>query len=199
MATIVDPFEKKETQLVDPFENKTNQIVDPFEKKEPSKIEDPFEEQVGVGQNIYRTAIGALRDTAQGIVDFSEWLDSPLEIISPKLKGGVVKTEEDGYQFLYGDEYKEAKSKMKSQGVKVIDLPKVSQPTYPGGGFVRDFAGFLIPFSQLKMVSPVSKLGKGTEIVARGAIAEQLAFSPYEQRVSNLVEQYPSLQNPVTE
>ena len=174
-------------------EKKTQPITFESLKKEQD------EDQIGVGQNIYRTAIGALRDTAQGIVDFSEWLDSPLEIISPKLKGGVVKTEEDGYQFLYGDEYKEAKSKMKSQGVKVIDLPKVSEPTYPGGSFVRDFAGFLIPFSQLKMVSPVSKLGKGTEIVARGAIAEQLAFSPYEQRVSNLVEQYPSLQNPVTE
>jgi len=34
------------------------------------------------------------------------------------------------------------------------------------------------------MLTPTSKIGKGTEIVARGALAEQLAFSPYEQRLS---------------
>ena len=107
MATIVDPFENKE--IKDPFtQDQITEIKDPFEEKS-IEIKDPFEEEVGVGENIYRTSIGALRDVAQGIVDFSEWLDSPLEIIAPKLKGGVVKTEEDGYQFLYGNEFKEAK------------------------------------------------------------------------------------------
>ena len=212
--TFVNPFEKKKTSFVNPFQDKKKEIKDvsifgttfdtktaePVEEKPKEKFKNPFEEEVGVGQNIYRTAVGALRDVAQGVVDFSDWIDSPLEVISPeKFKGGLVKTEEDGYQFLYGDEYKEAKERLEAQDIKAINLPKVSEPTYPGGSFVRDFAGFLIPFSKLKMITPVSKLGKGTEIVARGALAEQLAFSPYEQRISNLVEQYPLLSNPVTE
>ena len=157
------------------------------------------ESEIGVGENIYRTAIGALRDVTQGAIEFSEWIESPFDIITPdKYKGGVVKTEEDGYQVLYGDEYKEAKARMESQGIKIIDLPKVEEPEYFGGSFVRDVTGFIIPFSKLKMITPTSKIGKGAEIAARGALAEQIAFSPYEQRLSNLVEQYPSLKNPVT-
>ena len=209
----VNPFDKKKSSFVNPFETKKKEIKDvsifgvtfdtktaePIEEKPKEKFKNPFEEQIGVGQNIYRTAVGALRDVAQGVVDFSDWIDSPLELISPeKFKGGLVKTEEDGYQFLYGDEYKEAKERLEAQDIKAIDLPKVSEPTYPGGSFVRDFAGFLIPFSKLKMITPVSKIGKGTEIIARGIVAEQLAFSPYEERISNLIQQYPSLQNPVT-
>ena len=188
MATIVDPFENKK------------QIVDPFVKKEPledqSKIEDPFEEDIGVGENIYRTAVGTLRDVAQGTIDFSEWVESKLPT---SIQAGLVKTDEDGYQVLYGDEFVEAKERLKSQGIKSIEIPKVEEPTYFGGSFVRDLTGFVVPFSRLKMITPVSKIGKGTEIVARGAVAEQLAFSPYEQRLSNLIESNPKLSNPVTE
>ena len=184
--------------IVDPFENKT-QIVDPFVKKEPlenqSKIEDPFEEDIGVGENIYRTAIGAVRDLSQGVVDFSSWVESTLPT---SIQAGLIKTDEDGYQFLYGDEFVNAKEKLKSQGIKSIELPKIEEPTYFGGSFVRDITGFVIPFSRLKMITPVSKIGKGAEIVARGAVAERLAFSPFEQRLSNLIESNPKLANPVT-
>jgi hypothetical protein len=185
--------------IVDPFENKT-QIVDPFVKKEPlenqSKIEDPFEEDIGVGENIYRTAVGALRDVGQGTIDFTDWVESNLPT---SIQAGLVKTDEDGYQVLYGNEYVEAKERLRSQGIKSINLPKIEEPTYFGGSFVRDVTGFVIPFSKLKMITPVSKIGKGAEIVARGAAAEQLAFSPYEQRLSNLIESNPKLSNPVTE
>ena len=184
MATIVDPFENKK------------QIVDPFVKKETSTIQDPFQEDVGVGENIYRTAIGAVRDLSQGVVDFSAWVESKLPT---SVQAGLVKTDEDGYQFLFGNEYVEAKEKLKSQGINTITFPKVEEPTYFGGSFVRDLTGFLIPFSRLKMITSVSKVGKGAEIVARGSIAEQLAFSPFEQRLSNLIESNPNLANPITE
>ena len=185
------------------FESLKSQEIKEEPKIQPITFEsvkkEKEENEIGVGENIYRTAVGALRDVAQGTIDFSEWIESPFDLITPdKYKGGVVKTEEDGYQVLYGDEYKEAKTRMKSQGLKVIDLPKVKEPEYFGGSFVRDVTGFVIPFSKLKILTPTSKIGKGTEIVARGALAEQLAFSPYEQRLSNLVEEYPSLKNPVT-
>jgi hypothetical protein len=163
-----------------------------FESLEKEKIEN----EVGVGENIYRTAVGALRDLSQGVADFSSWVESGL----PKsIQAGIVKTDEDGYQVLFGDEYVEAKEKLESQGIKSINLPKVEEPTYFGGSFVRDVAGFIVPFSRLKMITPISKTGKAAEIVARGAVAEQLAFSPYEQRLSNLIQEYPSLQNPITE
>ena len=41
--------------------------------KEKPKLKDPFEEEIGVGENIYRTAVGALRDVAQGTADFTDY------------------------------------------------------------------------------------------------------------------------------
>ena len=187
MATIVDPFTNS-SQINDP--------VTEIEKKKDFEVKDPFKEEVGVGENIYRTAVGALRDVAQGTVDFTDWVEG---FVPDKFRAGIVKTEEDGYQVLFGNEYSEAVDKLRSQGIKSINLPKVKEPTYWGGSFVRDLTGFVIPFSRLKMITPVSKLGKGTEIVARGAVAEQLAFSPFEQRLSNLIESNPKLSNPISE
>ena len=90
--TFVNPFEKKKSSFVNPFQDKKKEIKDvsifgvtldtktaePIEEKPKEKFKNPFEEEVGVGQNIYRTAVGALRDVAQGVVDFSDWIDSPL-------------------------------------------------------------------------------------------------------------------------
>ena len=197
MAITFEELQKKKQNKTVTFESlqkEKQQKEQPitFESLEKKKIEN----EVGVGENIYRTAVGTLRDLSQGVADFSSWVESGL----PKsIQAGIVKTNEDGYQVLFGNDYVEAKEKLESQGIKSINLPKIEEPTYFGGSFVRDVAGFLIPFSKLKMITPVSKIGKGAEIVARGAIAEQLAFSPYEQRLSNLVQQYPSLQNPLTE
>ena len=159
-------------------------------------IQEEKEEEVGIGENIYRTGIGALRDVSQGILDFGEWVESKLP---EKIQAGIVKMGDEDYQFLYGKDFVEAKEKLKKQGIKSLTLPKIEEPTYFGGSFVRDLTGFVIPFSKLKYLKPTSKLGKATEVVARGAAAEQLAFSPYEKRLTNLIQQYPSLQNPVTE
>ena len=145
------------------------------------------EEGVGIGENIWRTAVGALRDVGQGTIDFTDWIESK---IPTALQAGLVKTEEDGYQVLTGQEYVNAKESLRSKGIKSINLPKVPEPEYFGGSFIRDLTGFIIPFSKLKLLNPTSVLGKGTEIVARGTVAEQLAFSPFEQRLSNLVAEY---------
>ena len=145
------------------------------------------EEGVGIGENIWRTAVGALRDVGQGTIDFTDWIESK---IPTALQAGLVKTEEDGYQVLTGQEYVNAKESLRSKGIKSINLPKVPEPEYFGGSFIRDLTGFVIPFSRLKLLNPTSVLGKGTEIVARGTVAEQLAFSPFEQRLSNLAAEY---------
>ena len=55
--------------IVDPFKNQTN-IVDPFKKEEI--IKDPFKEQVGFGENLKRTLVGAARDTAQATTELIE-------------------------------------------------------------------------------------------------------------------------------
>ena len=179
MATeFVNPF-KKEEEFVNPF-LKEEEFVNPFKSKEE-------DEGIGIGENIWRTAVGALRDVGQGIIDFTDWTESK---IPTALQAGLVKTEEDGYQVLTGKEYVNAKESLRSKGIKSINLPKVPEPEYFGGSFIRDLTGFVLPFSQLKLLNATSVLGKGAEIVARGTVAEQLAFSPFEQRLSNLAAEY---------
>ena len=179
-------------QIYDP--TKELKIYDPTKEEEDKektfKIFDPNiegEEGIGIGENIWRTAVGALRDVGQGTIDFTDWIESK---IPTALQAGLVKTEEDGYQVLTGKEYVNAKESLRSKGIKSINLPKVPEPEYFGGSFIRDLTGFIIPFSKLKLLNPTSVLGKGTEIVARGTVAEQLAFSPFEQRLSNLAAEY---------
>ena len=179
MATeFVNPF-KKEEEFVNPF-LKEEEFVNPFKSKEE-------DEGIGIGANIWRTAVGALRDVGQGTIDFTDWVESK---IPTALQAGLVKTEEDGYQVLTGQEYVNAKKSLRSKGIKSINLPKVPEPEYFGGSFIRDLTGFVLPFSQLKLLNATSVLGKGAEIVARGTLAEQLAFSPFEQRLSNLAAEY---------
>ena len=70
----------------------------------------------------------------------------------------------------------------------------------------RDLLGFAVPYAGLSKLQAITKIpqattkvGKIAQVTTKGGFAEQLAFSPYEQRLSNLVDQYPSLKNPVTD
>ena len=147
--------------------------TDPFLDKTLSKRPtDPFlqtTEKVGFATNLFRTLGGAARDVTQATIDLAQ-------DISPTGPG-------------------------KPFGNPKITLPEVEEPTYLGGSFARDVAGFLPVFTKVaKVLDPIKatttkqKIAKGAGI---GAIAEQFAFSPYEQRVSNLLQS--KLPNPVTE
>lgn len=124
-------------------------------------------EDVGFGENTYRTLVGAARDTAQATTELVEDIT----------------------------------------GADIPDLPTIPQPTYTGGGAIRDIAGFAIPFTGLakgasalsklnklkkaeKVLDPTSKAGKVGKAALTGVAAEQLAFSPDEERLSNLIQEY---------
>ena len=105
-------------QIYDP--TKELKIYDPTKEEEDKektfKIFDPNiegEEGIGIGENIWRTAVGALRDVGQGTIDFTDWIESK---IPTALQAGLVKTEEDGYQVLTGKEYVNAKESLRSKG-----------------------------------------------------------------------------------
>ena len=130
---------------------------------------------------IKRTFIGAARDTLQGSIDFTNYI---------------------GNKFF--DE----------RPFENVKLPKIAEPTYFGGSFSRDITGFAIPFLGLtkaanslnlitKIPKATTKAGAITQFVSKnaviGGLAEQFAFSPYESRLSNLVESFPTLANPITE
>ena len=124
-------------------------------------------EEVGFGENTYRTLVGAARDTAQATTELVEDIT----------------------------------------GADIPDLPTIAQPTYTGGGAIRDIAGFAIPFTGLakgasalsklnklkkaeKVLDPTSTAGRVGKAALTGVAAEQLAFSPDEERLSNLIQEY---------
>ena len=132
-----------------------------------SRWED-FKDQV-----IKKTYGGAVRDLAQGTVDFTNYLAKKL----PNVEENIID----------------------------VNLPTIEEPDYFGGSLSRDLLGF---FGGLKGVDKAGNLLKipkfknkvlrSIQVLGKGGIAEQVAFSPYEKRLSNLVEQYPTFSNPLT-
>lgn len=169
--------------------------TDPFKKRDPfAKPKDPFakpkQEKVGFGQNLYRTLGGAARDVGVATA----------ELLLPKDRFGPLNVAKGIRE---GKTLKEIATDPSVLEQAIKSVPAVPEPTYPGGSVVRDLTGFAIPYVGIsKRAGPFTDLSTGQKI-AKGAgiggVAEQFAFSPYEQRVSNLVQQYPALQNPVTE
>lgn len=199
----IDVFDdkKQSSNFVDVFD-KEKSFIDVFETKapEPSKgliesmvnlykkadeIKEPeipkTKPVIDVTYNPYKdydkkfikelknVTVGAARDTAQGSIDVLNFL-------------------------LPGDPLKDVK------------LPQIEEPSNLGLSIARDLLGFAVPYAGLSKLQAITKIpqattkvGKIAQVTTKGGFAEQLAFSPYEQRLSNLVEQYPSLKNPVTD
>jgi len=81
-----------------------------------------------------------------------------------------------------------------------LPLPEVKQPEGTPGKITRSMAQFFTGFI------PVSKALKGAGLVrplvrgaAAGAITDFTVFDPQEERLSNIIQEYPSLENPVAE
>ena len=145
-------------------------------KSRDFKIPDGVKKQTSFGENVYRTLVGAARDTAQATMELGY----------------------DVYEYATGEEFTDEQKEW---------LPEVPEPQYFGGSVVRDITGFVIPYAGLSKVLSAAKVlpraktfvGSATRATVVGAAAEQAAFSPEEQRLSNLVQSYPEIANPVTE
>ena len=124
-------------------------------------------------QVIKKTYGGAARDILQGTIDFVNYVGSKI----PGVENKLIDT----------------------------TFGKIEEPEYFGGSFTRDVLGFFAGFKGVDKISNLAKIPKAknkllrsAQILTKGGVAEQVAFSPYEQRLSNLVESYPRFQNPVT-
>ena len=120
-----------------------------------------------------RTYFGAGRDVTQGTIDFTNYLSKKL----PSVDENIISTK----------------------------LKKIEEPEYFGGKISRDLLGFLGVFKGIDKVSQLTKIPQTTnklinsiKILTKGGIAEQFAFSPYEKRLSNLLEEHPKFSNSVT-
>lgn len=88
----------------------------------------------------------------------------------------------------------------------VAQLPEVFKPSSTTGGMVEGVSQFITSYAiggkllrMLGVAPAVTAGGKIAESAAQTFFAGSAGFDPAEARLSNLVEQYPTLSNPVTQ
>lgn len=130
-----------------------------------------------------RQIIGGARDAAQETIELAgslgDWLDENVLDLGQLSDIGI------------GEEGTEP------------ELPTVDEPRSTTGGLVRGMAQFLSGFAMgNKALKGVKAVGTGAKIgkaMGAGAIADATVFDPHEARLANLVQEFPALQNPVSE
>jgi hypothetical protein len=160
----------------DANQNNGNIVIPENLKSKKIKVPNTLKPKIGFGENAFRTIVGAARDVAQSSVELGY----------------------DIYEYATDEKFTDKQKEW---------LPEVPEPQYFGGSIVRDIAGFLIPYAGISKVLKATKLlpaaktyvGGATRATVVGAAAEQAAFSPDEQRLSNLIQSYPNLANPVSD
>jgi len=66
-------------------------------------------------------------------------------------------------------------------------------------GVTQFLVGFLPTSRALKFIKPLKKMGTLARGMIAGGIADFAVFAPNEERLSNLIQSFPELQNPITE
>lgn len=131
---------------------------------------------IGIGTGISN----AVEQTLHTIADLGDWLDNNVADL------GEIRWSDEG-----------------SASFKDIDVPDLGETeTFAGGATqaVTQFvAGFLGAGKLLTGVKALTTTGKVTKAAAQGAIADFSSFDPYEDRLSNLIQSQPALENPITE
>lgn len=183
-------------------ENPLQGFATPVDEQDSLKgFATPVDDEPGFFGNLFRTTVGAGRDLGQAMLDVASYTEE--SVVPTALRSGWIKVNdagkvsEDGeYNFFSGQEYVDYYNQLKETSApgSLIRLPKIDEPSKPALSFVRDMLQFAVPFSKAKYVNPTTWYGKAAEATARGAAIEQAAFSPYEQRISNLIQSYPALQ-----
>jgi hypothetical protein len=79
------------------------------------------------------------------------------------------------------------------------EIKKIAPAKTGAGQFLRGVTQFITGFIPSLKATKALKIKKGLQPYAAGFIADATVFDPYEARLSDLVQEYPQLQNPVTE
>lgn len=146
-----------------------------------------------VGEGIIETplqAIGGIADavneTSDLIFEISQWMNEHVADL------GNVSIGKDGIKFTKGTPKENA-----------LKIPTTDEADSTTGGIVRNVSQFVTGFvgagKLLKPFKALQSTGRVTQAATKGAIADFTVFDPHEERLSNLVQEVPALQNPVNE
>lgn len=138
-------------------------------------------------------------NAVEGIRAAGEWVTSWMPQV------GVVIGGDDLISIKSGDAYRDvALGNRISDAVEAV-IPDIAEREGGGGEMARAMAQFLTGFmlagtlKGIKALGAIGRAGQITSAAIRGAIADFSAFDAHEARLSDLIEQFPALQNPVSE
>lgn len=182
-------MEMLEAQTQSDLDYEFNSLVDASED-DSSVISD-------VGEGIVEAplqALGGIADAINETLDMTkelgDWLNENVVDL------GGVTWGEDGLKLASGEDIAKAEN---------IQIPTTEKADSTTGNIVRGISQFITGFvgaGKLKAVQalkPATTTGKIGKAALQGAIADFAAFDPQEERLSNLIQENPTLENPVNE
>ncbi|MBE2191865.1 MAG: hypothetical protein IAE63_06770 [Alphaproteobacteria bacterium] len=183
----------------------TDQAAAGFDRAENNTDNQIGKAGIGVGRDVSlgvmqapRHIIKGARDAIQNILDIGHQLDVATN--TPALRITDKDGNFDPGLVWSGDAAKD--------GLDGVSLPKIDPAAYPtvtGAGIEsisKFMAGFGVAGKALKAAGVAAELGGAAGVaksIGQGALGDMLAFDGHEQRLSNIVQAVPALQNPVTE
>lgn len=146
-----------------------------------------------------RAIAAGVRDAAQETInlfgDIGDWVERNVQT-------GGVKVSREGVEFISPEELQSLRKEGKDL-YTAMQLPEVADPESTTGKIIKGVSQFMAGFGAagkiLKAVKPATKIGRGAKAATQGAIADFTVFDPQEERLSNLLQEVPELENPVTE
>jgi hypothetical protein len=143
--------------------------------------------------DVPKQIVGGFRDAAQSIIGL---VQAGGDEISAQVATRVLGQDEE----MVRGSLKELRKNSK------VELPEVDKAKSIGGSLTRGVSQFLAPFGMINKAgkglgiigNATGAVGKFAEAAAAGAVTDFIAFDEHEQRLSNLIEQSPTLSNPVT-
>jgi len=148
-----------------------------------------------------RAIVKGVRDAYQSAMnmggEFGGWVEKTLDLPTFTIDGG-------GVHMQTGEERDALRAKQGPTGA-IPQLPDLEPPKTVTGGVVKGVAQFLTGMKgagkvaqSLKVPEMAGKAGYALA-AAKGAAANFAFFDPHQERLSNLIQEYPALANPVNE
>lgn len=145
-----------------------------------------------------RAIVKGVRDAYQNTINIARELGGWME--ENNLGGGVI-IDDKGVRLASG---KELSSADVVRPADYANFPDIGAPKTVTGGIIKGVTQFIVGMAGANKLAKVAGIPEmaGTAgygmAALKGAIANFSAFDPHQQRLSNLVEKFPQLQNPVT-
>ncbi|MCX8588729.1 hypothetical protein [Gilliamella sp. B3801] len=139
-------------------------------------------------QDVPLQILGGLRDAGQSTLDLL-WDSTLINPVSPLFFARV-------HAEIISD-------KPIGQAPNPIQMPEVSAPQTISGGITHGVSQFIVGFipavRATKFIKPLKNVGSWVKGMIAGSVTDFTVFSPHEERLSNLVQEFPELANPITE